>query len=65
MVNRDLHERVGEPKAAVRPSRIQVYRVGVVESPYHYYNGIKKRGLLPKMIVVVGNALNTARKYAP
>jgi hypothetical protein len=42
-----------------------VYRVGVVESPYHYYNGIKKRGLLPKMIVVVGNALNTARKYAP
>ena len=65
MVNRDLHKRVGKPKAAVRPSGIQVHWVGVVERPYHHHNGIKKRGLLPKMIVVVGNTLNTAREYAP
>jgi hypothetical protein len=36
----------------------------VVERPYDHHNGIKKRGLLPKMIVVIGNTLNVARKYA-
>ena len=60
MVNRDLHKRVGKPKAAVGPRRIQVHRIGVVEGPYHHHNSIKKRGLFPKMIVVVGYTLNTA-----
>ena len=36
-----------------------------VERPYHHHNGIKKRGLLPKMIVVIRNTLNVAGKYAP
>ena len=49
VVNRDLHNGVQAPQAAIGPRSNEVCTVGMPERPDDQHNGLKKRRLFPQM----------------
>ena len=49
----------------VRPSAVQVQRIGMAERPDVADDGVEKRWLLPQMIVVIRHALYMAGEDTP
>ena len=63
VIDRHLHNRVRQAEAAVGPRRSEMHCIGVAQSPDHQCHGVKQCWLLPKMVVVIGEALHLAGKH--